>query len=60
MRWKEDGRNLHQGKFSLAFRKMFFIEKVTGYLEQLPKEVVMAPNLSEYQDHLDDAPTHVV
>lgn len=45
---KGDGRKLHQGKFTLTIRKRFFTEKVTGHLEQLPREVVMAPSLSVF------------
>jgi len=51
---------LHQGKFRLDIRKRFFTERVVGHWNRLLSEVVMAPNLSEFKEHLDNALSHMV
>ncbi|KFQ10487.1 hypothetical protein N329_11475, partial [Haliaeetus albicilla] len=51
---------LHQGKFRLNIRKRFLIERVVGHWNRLPGEVVTAPSLSEFKEHLDDAFSHTV
>ena len=51
---------LHQGKFRLHIRKMFFTEEVVGHWNRLPGEVVTAPSLLEFKEHLDDTLTHMV
>ena len=51
---------LHQGKFRLDIRKRFFTERVVGHCNRLPREVVMAPSLSEFKEHLDDTLSHMV
>ena len=51
---------LHQGKFRLDIRKMFFTERVVSPWNRLPREVVMAPSLSEFKEHLDDVLSRVV
>ena len=51
---------LHQGKFGLEIIKMFVTERVVGHWNRLPREVVMAPSLSEFKEHLDDAFSHTV
>ncbi|KFQ89816.1 hypothetical protein N337_07850, partial [Phoenicopterus ruber ruber] len=50
-----NGMKLHQGKFRLDIRKRFFTEMVVGHWNMVPSEVVTAPSLSEFKEHLDDA-----
>lgn len=57
-RTQRNGMELHQGKFKMDTRKRFFIERVIGLLNRLLREVVMAPNLSEFKKHQDDALSH--
>jgi len=51
---------LCQGKFRLDIRKRFFTETVICHWNRLPREVVMAPSLSEFKKHLDNALSHMV
>jgi len=51
---------LHQGKFRLGIRKRFFAERVVSHWKRLPREVVMAPSLSEVKGHLDGTFNHMV
>ena len=51
---------LHQGKFGLDLRKRFFTERVVGHWNRLPREVVMAPSMSEFKERLDNALNHMV
>lgn len=45
---------LYQGKFTLDTGKMFFIGKVICHQNRLLREVIMAPNLAEFKEHLND------
>jgi len=51
---------LHQGKFRLDIRKRFFTETVVGHWERLLREVVTAPSLSEFKQHLDNTLCHMI
>lgn len=57
-RTQGNGMKVHQGKFKLDIRKRFFTARVVGLLNRLLREVVMAPNLSEFKAHLDDTLSH--
>jgi len=46
--------------FRLDTRRRYFIERVLGHFNRLPREVDMAPSLSEFMEHLDDALSHVI
>ncbi|KAK4815926.1 hypothetical protein QYF61_010183 [Mycteria americana] len=46
---------LHQGKFRLDITKHFFTGRVVGHWNRLPREVITAPSLSEFKEHLDNA-----
>jgi len=46
---------LCEGKFRLGIRKRFFTERVVGHWNRFPREMVTAPSLSEFKEHLDDA-----
>ena len=59
-RTQGNGMKLHQGKFRVDIRKRFFTERVVSHWNRLPWEVVTAPSLSEFKEHLDDALSHMV
>ncbi|KAK4821600.1 hypothetical protein QYF61_025177 [Mycteria americana] len=59
-RTQGNGMKLHQGKFRLDIRRRFFTERVIGHWNSLPREVVTAPSLSEFEEHLDDALNHTI
>jgi len=59
-RTQAKGMKLCQGKFILDIRNRFFTERVAGQWNWIPKEVVMAPSLSEFREHSDNALTHIV
>ncbi|KFW93973.1 hypothetical protein N336_01582, partial [Phalacrocorax carbo] len=49
------GMKLHQEKFRLDIRKRLFTERVLSPWNRLSREVVTAPSLSEFKEHLDDS-----
>jgi len=51
---------LRQGKARLDISKRLFTERVVGHWNRLPRELVVAPSLSEFKEHVDDALSHVV
>ena len=51
---------LCQRKYRLDLRKRFFAERVVGHWNRPPREVVTAPSLSEFKEHLDDTLSHMV
>lgn len=51
---------MHQGKFRLDIRKVFFTGRVLGPQHRLAREVVAAPSLTEFKEHLHDALSHTV
>ena len=51
---------LRQGEFRLDTRERFFTKRVVSHRNRLPREVVMAPSLSEFKKHLNDALSHMV
>jgi len=53
-RARRTGMKLCQGKFRLDIRKKFFTERVVGHWNRLPRDVVMAPSLSELKKRLND------
>lgn len=46
---------LLQGRFGLDIRKRFFIERVTGHWNSLPRAVVITLSLLEFNKHLGKA-----
>ena len=59
-RTRGNGMKLRQGKFRLDIRNRFFAGRVVGPWNRLPREVVTAPSLSEFKEHLDNALSHMV
>jgi len=51
---------LRQWKFILDMRKRFFTGRMVGHWNRVPREVVTAPNLSEFKECLHDVLNHIV
>lgn len=45
---------LYQGKCRLKLRKRVFIERVVNHWIMIPRELVIALNLSDFKEQLDD------
>jgi len=50
-----NGSKLHQEKFRLENKKLFFTERVVKCWNRLPRDVINAPNLSVLKRYLDNA-----
>jgi len=59
-RTQGDGMKLHQGKLTLDISKSLFTKRVVSHWTRLLREVVTAPSLSEFKEHLDNAFSHVI
>lgn len=46
--------------FRLDIRKRFFTQRVSGDRNRLPREVDMAPSLTDFKKHLDNTLGHMV
>jgi len=44
----------HLGKFEMGIMRRFSTERVVCHWKSLPREMVMAPSLSEFRESLDD------
>lgn len=55
-----NGLKLSQGRVRLGSRKRFFTKRVVEHQNSFPREVVTAPNLSEFKKGLDNAFRHGV
>ncbi|KFZ55887.1 hypothetical protein N321_04584, partial [Antrostomus carolinensis] len=49
------GRKMWQGRVRLAMRKRFLRQRVVEHWNRLPREVLMAPSLTRFQQHLAKA-----
>jgi len=54
-RTQGNSMKLLQGRFGLHIRKRFFIERVTGHWNSLPRAVVITLSLLEFNKHLGKA-----
>ena len=54
-RTQGNGRVMCQGRFRLDMRKRFFTQSLVEHWNSLPREAVMAPSLTLFKKHLDNA-----
>ena len=54
-RMRGNGSKLHQGRYKLGIRKLFFTKRAVEHWNRHPREVVDTPSLSVFKRHLDNA-----
>jgi len=59
-RTSENGITPHQGKFRLDIRERFLTDMAASPWNRIPREVFMAPSLSEFKECLDYALSHMI
>lgn len=51
---------MHQEKFRVSTRKRFLTQRVLDQWNGVLWEVVIAPSLTEFKEHLDEAFSHII
>lgn len=59
-KYKADVRWNEAESVEIGHKNEIFSQKVVGHWNSLPREVVMAPNRTEFKEHLDSAVSHNV
>ena len=59
-RMRGNGFKLCQGSFTSNVRKMFFSERLEGYWNRLPREMVTSPSVEVFKKWVDVAMRNVV